>query len=721
MSAKGRSATCSDPSAPGDKTRRERVEDPPYVRMTPDPILDSGNEKIYELRTTAPGPQGRLPVTADQLRAMSSGDLFGWTQNAGMGWDPKKLLGRQFLILSTQGGLRAPDGTPVALGYHTGHWEVGLLVEEAARTFAAHGAIPFAGYVSDPCDGRTNGTAGMLDSLPYRNDAAMVFRRLARSLPTRRGVLGVATCDKGLPAMIMALVGLPTLPSILVPGGVTLLAEEAEDTAKVQTLATRFARGEVPLDHAAEMGCRACGSPGGGCQFMGTAATSQVVAEALGLALPHAALSPSGAEIWRDLARRSALALINLDQAGLATRDLVTVDSLHNAMVLHAAVGGSTNLVLHVPAIAHAAGLARPSVDDWTRINRQVPRLVDALPNGPRHFATVQVYLAGGVPEVMLHLRALGLLRLDARTVTGRTLGENLAWWETSERRQRLRAKLQQLDGIDPDDVIMSARSARERGLTSTVTFLRGNLAPEGALVKSTAIARERIDDEGVFLHEGPARVFCTEDAAIAAIKQGTVQPGDVMALIGIGPGVGMPETYQITAALKHVQDGSRIALITDGRFSGVSTGACVGHISPEAWADGPLGKLRDGDMVRLRIDTRRLEGSLDVTSCDITTFLTRQRHPALQRDPRVPADTHLWAALQSASGGSWAGCVYRRRSHRGTHRARTRQRNAGRDGARRLVASLSRDRKDSQSLPRGRVENCGCGPTPQWLGEIAG
>lgn len=627
--------------------------------MPADPILDSGDEAVYRLRTTAPGPAGRLPLGAEQLRAMSSGDLFGLTQNAGMGWDPAKVRGKAFLILSTQGGLRAPDGSPIALGYHTGHWEVGLLMEEAARVFSGHGAVPFAAYVSDPCDGRTNGTPGMLDSLPYRNDAAVVLRRLIRSLPTRRGVLGVATCDKGLPAMLMALAGMPDLPSVLVPGGVTLLAEEAEDTAKVQTLATRFARGEVSLDHAAEMGCRACGSPGGGCQFMGTAATTQVVAEALGLALPHAALSPSGAEIWRDTARRSARALMALELAGTTARDIVTDDALHNAMVCHAAVGGSTNLVLHVPAIAHAIGLRRPDVADWSRINRAVPRLVDSLPNGPRHFATVQVFLAGGVPEMMLHLRDLGLLRLDARTVTGRTLGENLAWWEHSERRQRLRTKLRELDGIDPDDVIMPATRARERGLASTVTFLGGNLAPEGALVKSTAIAPSRLSADGVYLHEGPARMFASEDAAIEAIKKEQVQPGDIMVLIGIGPGAGMPETYQVTSALKHVRGGDQIALITDGRFSGVSTGACIGHVSPEAWAGGPIGRLRDGDRLRIRIDTRTLDGVVETVEIDEATLAARSLHPDLKPDPRVPADTRLWAALQGASGGSWGGCVY--------------------------------------------------------------
>jgi putative YjhG/YagF family dehydratase len=622
------------------------------------PIFDSGDEAIYTLRTTAPGPAGSLPLDAERLRGMSSGELFGWTQNAGMGWSPAAMLGKQFLILSTQGGIRAADGTPVALGYHTGHWEVGLLMEEAAREMSAAKAIPFAGYVSDPCDGRTNGTTGMLDSLPYRNDAAVVLRRLIRSLPTRRGVLGVATCDKGLPAMLMALAGSRDLPTVLVPGGVTLLAEEAEDTGKVQTLAARFARAEVSLEHAAEMGCRACGSPGGGCQFMGTAATSQVVAEALGIALPHAALSPSGASIWRDVARRSARALIEMDARGLKTRDLLTDASIHNAMVCHAAFGGSTNLVLHVPAIAHAAGLRRPTVDDWANVNRAVPRLVDSLPNGPRHFATVQVYLAGGVPEAMLHLRELGLLKLDALTVTGLTLGENLDWWEKSERRARLREKLRTLDGIDPGDVIMPAAKARERGLTSTVTFLRGNLAPEGALVKSTAIAPQLIDQDGVFLHEGPARVFTSERGAIDAIKSGAVKAGDVMVLAGIGPGCGMPETYQVTSALKHVKDGQRIALITDGRFSGVSTGACVGHVSPEAWAGGPIGRLRDGDLIRLRIDTRKLEGSVDVLlSCD--DLAARNLHPELRPNPDVPADTRLWAALQNASGGSWAGCVY--------------------------------------------------------------
>src|SRR6185503_12446373 len=210
-------------------------------------ILSSVSEDIYEVRTKAPGPNGRLPLTAEMLLERPSGDLFGLTQNAGMGWDPSEVGRKPFLILSTQGGVRAPDGQPIALGYHTGHWEIGLLVEAAARELKRLGVVPFAGAVSDPCDGRTQGTPGMFDSLPYRNDAAIVFRRLIRSLPTRAGVIGVATCDKGLPAMMMALAGMKNLPSVLVPGGVTLPPETGEDAGKIQTIGARFSHGLISL------------------------------------------------------------------------------------------------------------------------------------------------------------------------------------------------------------------------------------------------------------------------------------------------------------------------------------------------------------------------------------------------------------------------------------------------------------------------------------------
>src|SRR5439155_1564940 len=273
---------------------------PPGMKATPFETLVESDRGMLDVQTVGAGPSGRLPLTAEMLLERPSGDVSGLTQNAGMGWDPRELGRPQFLMLGTNGGLRAADGRPIALGYHTGHWEIGLLMQAAAEELVAQECLPFAAFCSDPCDGRTQGTVGMMDSLAYRNDAAMVLRRLVRSLPTRKGVLGVATCDKGLPATMMTLAAMRALPVVLVPGGVT-----------------------------------------------------------------HSAI--------------------------------VTAAAIRNAMVVHAAFGGSTNLLLHTPAIAHAAGLRRPTVEDWIAVNRRVPRLVDTLPNGPH--PTVRAFLAGGVPE----------------------------------------------------------------------------------------------------------------------------------------------------------------------------------------------------------------------------------------------------------------------------------------------------------------------------------
>lgn len=610
-----------------------------------------------------------MPLTAEMLLTEPSGNLFGLTQNAGMGWNPATLLDPQFLILSTHGGLRAENGEAIALGLHTGHWEVGLLVAEAARELKQIRAVPFAATCTDPCDGRTQGTVGMLDSLPYRNDAATIFRRLMRSLPTSQGAIGIATCDKGLPAMMMALASSGKTPTVLVPGGVTLLPESGEDAGKIQTLGARFAQNLITVEYAADMGCRACASPGGGCQFLGTAATSQVVGEALGMALPHTALAPSGHPIWLDAARRSARAIMRLRELKLGTSDILTHMSIRNAMVVHAAFGGSTNLLLHIPAIAFAARLQRPVAADWAEVNRQVPRLVDCLPNGPRNFATVQVFLAGGVPEVMLHLRRAGLLDTSAKTVTGETLDAVLDWWQDSPRRHELRRRLREQDGIDPDDVIMTPDAARSRGIGSTICFPVGNLAPEGSVIKSTAIDPSLVGEDDVYRHVGPARVFITEADAIRAIKKGTVARGDVIVLICGGPaGAGMQEIYQITSALKQLPHCKHVAVLTDARFSGVSTGACIGHISPEALAGGPIGKVLEGEQIEIVIDRKRLTGSVNLIGDGQQVFgaeegsrrlADRSSRPDLRPHESLPDDTRLWAALIQASGGVWGGCVY--------------------------------------------------------------
>ncbi|MGH7226862.1 MAG: dihydroxy-acid dehydratase, partial [Gemmataceae bacterium] len=293
-------------------------------------------------------------------------------------------------------------------------------------------------------------------------------------------------------------------------------------------------------------------------------------------------------------------------------------------------------------------------------------------PNGPVGHPTVRVFLAGGVPEVMLHLRRLGLIDGACLTVSGEPLDRVLDWWEHSTRRRRLREVLRQKDGIDADTVIMNPEQARQRGLTSTVTFPRGNLAPEGAVIKSTAIDPSVVDGDGVYRKIGPARVFTSEKSAIAAIKSHgaeRIQPGDILVLICRGPmGAGMAEIYQITSALKHLPFGKHIAVLTDARFSGVSTGACIGHIGPEALAGGPIGKVRDGDRIQIVIDRNRLEGSIDLVGEGEQLFgveegtrvlARRPPRPDLRADADLPADTRLWAALQRVSGGTWGGCVF--------------------------------------------------------------
>jgi len=471
---------------------------------------------------------------------------------------------------------------------------------------------------------------------------------------------------------MLALAGCLNLPSVIVPGGVTLPPTEGEDAGKVQSIGARYAHGEITLHDAAVAGCAACASPGGGCQFLGTAATSQLVAEALGMALPHSALAPSGQPIWLDIATRSARAVRGLSNQGLKLKDILTSAAIRNAMVVHAACGGSTNLLLHIPAIAFAAGLPRPTVADWTEVNRQVPRFVSVLPNGPTNHPTVRLFLAGGVPEVMLHLRELKMLDLSVLTVTGQPLGKVLEWWEKSERRQQVRAILKERDGVEPEEVIMPPKVARQRGLTSTVCFPVGNLCPEGAVIKATSIDPAVVDADGVYRKLGPARVFTSERAAIAAIKShgpDAVKPGDILCLIGRGPmGSGMEETYQLTSALKFLKWGREVAVVTDARFSGVSTGACIGHIGPEALAGGPVGKLRDGDRVQIVIDRNKLVGSVDFVGEGDKTYTpsegaailaARQAHSELHPDKDLPDDTRLWAALQRVGGGTWGGCVY--------------------------------------------------------------
>jgi dihydroxyacid dehydratase/phosphogluconate dehydratase len=294
------------------------------------------------------------------------------------------------------------------------------------------------------------------------------------------------------------------------------------------------------------------------------------------------------------------------------------------------------------------------------------------LPNGPIGHPTVRVYLAGGVPEVMLKLRDLDLLDLNVNTVSGCTLEEVLNDWEQCSRRSTLRKILEKSDGMRPDDVIMDFDKAQKKGLTCTLTFPQGNLAPEGSVIKSTAIDPSLVNAAGIYQKKGPAKVFTREKDAIAAIKSGNIKPGDIIVLICAGPmGSGMEETYQVTSALRYLSWGKHVAVITDARFSGISTGACIGHVGPEALAGGPIGKVLDGDIIEIIIDRKKIKGSLNLIgaandsadrySVDHGNQLLLQREPRsdLSARPDLPADTQLWAALQAVSGGTWGGCVF--------------------------------------------------------------
>ena len=271
-----------------------------------------------------------------------------------------------------------------------------------------------------------------------------------------------------------------------------------------------------------------------------------MVAEGLGLAIPHSAPAPSGEPVWREIARASARAALNLSQKGITTREILTDKAIENAMTVHAAFGGSTNLLLHIPAIAHRqVAISRPLMTGSASTSA-VPRLVSVLPNGPVYHPTVNAFMAGGVPEVMLHLRSLGLLHEDVMTVTGSTLKENLDWWEHSERRQRFKQLLLDQEQINADEVIMSPQQAKARGLTSTITFPVGNIAPEGSVIKSTAIDPSMIDEQGIYYHKGVAKVYLSEKSAIYDIKHDKIKAGDILVIIGVGPsGTGMEETYQ--------------------------------------------------------------------------------------------------------------------------------------------------------------------------------
>ena len=550
----------------------------------PSDILDTP-DSAYDLVTTTPGPAGKLPLTDDLLRHAPSGDLFGWTQNVGMGWNPALLGGKEFLILSTHGGLRGRRRHADRARLSTpGHWEVGLLVKAAAEEFQRLRLRPVRrGRAPTRATAARRARRACSTACPTATTPRTVLRRLMRSLPTRSGVLGVATCDKGLPAMMMALAGQHDLPDVLVPGGVMLAGEAGdEDTGKVQI-------DRRPLrprrDHAGAG--RRSRLPR--LRHRPAAAASSSAPRPRRRSSARRSACRCRTRRWRRPASRSGSTWPGARPGRSSNCRKRGIDHEAHPHRRRGAQrdGRSRGVRRHdEPAAAHrrpspsTPACTRPTVDDWTDVNRQVPRLVDALPNGPVGHPTVRVFLAGGVPEVMLHLRELGLLELDAADRHRRTArrGARLVG-DSPNAAQRLRDMLHERDGVDPDDVIMSpergegARPDEHRHASRAATSPR-----TGRVIKSTAIDPSVVDADGVYRKIGPAKVFTTEKAAIAAIKG----EGTDAVVAGRRAGALLPRPDGQRAwrrrtrsrrRLKHLQWGKHVAVITDARFSGVSTG----------------------------------------------------------------------------------------------------------------------------------------------------
>ena len=499
----------------------------------------------------------------------------------GSGWSVEDLDKPQVIIESTAG-----DSHPGSAGLFE-------LVEEVRAGVAEAGGHGARYFCTDICDGEAQGHDGINYSLPSRDAIANMIEIHAKATPFDAGVF-VASCDKGLPANLMAL-GRINIPSIVVTGGVMDAGPDLLTLEQLGAISARYERGEISheeLMFAEHNACPSCGA----CSFMGTASTMQVTAEALGLALPGSALLPATSTDLREAARAAGRQALWLSEHNLCPRDIVTREAFENLIMVHGAISGSTNSLLHIPAIAREFGV-EISADDFDRLHRGAHYLLNIRPAGewPAQF----FYYAGGVPRIMEEIRSM--LHLDVMTVTGKTLGENLDELRASGYYEKCEANLAQW-GLKREDVIRPFDDPF--GTDGSIAILHGNLAPEGAVVKHTVVPRE------MFNATLRARPFDCEEDAIHAVLTHEVKPGDAVIIRYEGPkGSGMPEMFYTTEAIASDPElGASIALITDGRFSGASKGPAIGHVSPEAADGGPIALVEEGDLIRIDIPGRMLE-----------------------------------------------------------------------------------------------------------------
>ncbi len=483
----------------------------------------------------------------------------------GMDWDKGELKMKQILVESTFGQS------------HPGSVHLDVMANNACDALKYKGMKPSKMYVTDMCDGIAQGHSGMNYSLVSR-EYISGMSQVHVNANAFDGALFISSCDKAIPAHLIAIAHSKNLPTVHVSGGVMPSAYDGFTLEQIGAVNVNYSRKEISDDEFFECKMKSCPSQGA-CQFMGTAGTMQVMSEALGLGIPYSALVPANSKYVNLMAKQSGYALANLVEKNVKSKDILTQKSLHNAIVMLAAVGGSTNALIHLAAIAKACGLDFDprKVDE---INRKIPLLANVRPSGK--YSTAELWRAGGVPEIMRRIKEH--LHLDVLTVTGKTVGENLEFAHPL-------GKI-----IKCDEII------KEKGKGS-LAVLFGNIAEKGSVVKYSALK------ENQFYFKGKARVFHSEIEAREAIINKSVNEGEILVLPFCGPkGLGMPEMFYTTEALaQDEQLSSKTALITDGRFSGASRGPCIGHVSPEAADGGAIGLIQNGDIIEIDIKNRKI------------------------------------------------------------------------------------------------------------------
>ena len=505
----------------------------------------------------------------------------------GTGWKPEDLSKTQVMIESTFGDS------------HPGSGHLDILVEEVRKGIEEAGGHGARYYCTDICDGESQGTDGINYSLVSREMIANMIEIHANATPFDAGVY-LASCDKGMPANLMGLARVD-IPAVVVPGGTMNAGPEMLTLEQLGMYSAKYQRGEIDEEKLNWAKCNACPSCGA-CSFIGTASTMQIMAEALGLALPGSALMPATSPDLLTYAREAgALAVKLASMPGMHPSEIITEKSFENAILVHAAVSGSTNCLLHIPAIAHEFGIEITG-DTFDRLHRNARYLLDVRPAG--RWPAECFYYAGGVPAIMEEIREH--LHLDVMTVTGKTLGENLDELKRNGFYERCGKWLEDFNArynvnLKKEDIIRSYDNAI--GTDGSIAILRGNLAPEGAVIKHTACPKE------MFQAVLNARPFDSEEECLDAVLKHKVKKGDAVFIRYEGPkGSGMPEMFYTSEAISSDKElGRSIALITDGRFSGASTGPVIGHCSPEAVDGGPIALVKEGDLIEIDVPARKL------------------------------------------------------------------------------------------------------------------